>query len=248
MASTGMNIDQSLDSGSSLASCGGHGADDGYCEVSQSLNKVRACFIDRCWGPDTVGVQFDGTPNGLCREGSTFSTSNGGAACCSEWTSTTANINEWMQLTCSLAHVHNAHSWVTISTFGPHGINSWETLAAAGWIMHNTDDFQVCGANGACSGWCPGTPDCVGYCDTKYACTGDSEWAGFWCPGGCSGSIELPLPENYNRARLELSMSYDNAACHGTVKVGGKEVWSNDGVAAKTEVRALVRSLSLPEA
>ena len=143
----------SCDSGDRV---GTHGADDGYCEVSSSLDQVRACFIDRCWsalGPASVAT----ANGGACRAGSTLSTSGAGggfAACCSPWSSTTANINEWMNLECSIAHVHAAESWVTLATFGPHGIDSYEALHQAGFIMHNTDDYQICGLGDSCAGWC----------------------------------------------------------------------------------------------
>ena len=122
------------------------------------------------------------TNGGSCREGSVPSTSGAGgnfAACCSPWSGATANINEWMSLECSIEKTHAADAWVTIATFGPHGIDSYEALHAAGWIMHDTDDYQICGLGNSCAGWCPDQDDCQGYCDETYSCSHTDEYAAF---------------------------------------------------------------------
>lgn len=94
--------------------------------------------------------------------------------------------------------------------------------------MHSTDDYQVCGNDGSCSGWCD---------EPSYPCrSGDDEYASFWCPGDCNGSVELPLPAEFNRGRLTLGMHYDNANCHGSVTVGGVEIYANDGVSSTNTI------------
>ena len=201
------------------------------------MDRVRACFIDRCW-TDVIT-----TNNGVCQPGSTqvqiknsgvlerdgsevgALSAGGAAACCGPW-GTTSHVAEWQDLDCSLAASHAASNWVTIAKFGPHGLNSFDALEAAGWILHATDDYQVCGINGECEGWCP----------DEYGCTGEDEYASFWCPGGCTGAIELPLPTEFNRGRLTLGMHYDNPACHGSVTVGGVSVFANDGTSSTTTI------------
>ncbi len=183
---------------------GTHGADEGYCEVSAAMDRVRACFIDRCWNEAIT------TNGGQCQPGGTLVNTNArfgpgqhvltgrspiAAACCGPW-GTTSHVTEWQDLDCTLSQTHDASSWVTIANFGPNGINSYDALTRAGWIMHGTDDYQVCGMGGSCSGWCPDT----------YQCTGEDEYASFWCPGSCSGSVEFPLPSEFNRGRLTIGM------------------------------------------
>ena len=70
-----VNVDNSIDSSSSLGSCGGWGVDDGYCEVKG--DKVRACFLDRCW-----------------QESQTQ---------CGDWSTSSSSISLWMQVTCEIA-------------------------------------------------------------------------------------------------------------------------------------------------
>ena len=204
---------------------GTHGADEGYCELSVSMTSVRSCFVDRCWNDQIT------TNGGQCQAGGTYVNSGGSgphrgnAACCGPW-GATSHVAEWQDLVCSVSQTHDARSWVTIANFGPHGINSYDALTAAGWIMHATDDYQVCGTDGSCSGWCP----------DDYHCTGEDEYASFWCPGACSGSLELPLPSEFNRGRLTIGMHYNNPNCHGSVRVGDVEVYANDGVGSTSSV------------
>ena len=111
--------------------------------------------------------------------------------------------------------------------FGQSGIASTDDLQAAGWVLHDINDHQICGLDGFCEGWCPGE---------NYQCSGATEYAAFWCGGGCKGSIELALPAEYNHGRLTLGMSYNNPECHGVVRVGGQIVYDNTGQALTTSV------------
>ena len=100
--------------------------------------------------------------------------------------------------------------WVTVHTFGPSGISDIPSLVAAGWMTTDINHFSVC-VDGTAdpNGWSGG-------CSSR----GDGEYAGFWCAGSCTGTMEYTLPQGFDTAELTLGMHYDNANCHGTVEVG----------------------------
>ena len=106
-----VNVDQRMDPSSSLGGCGGHGADDGYCEVRGS--QVRACFHDRCWAED--------------------------AQQCGEW-GTTSSVDLWMDVTCEISDtfVKIESEWEDFQTFGPSAITQIEgenSLLSNGWTI-----------------------------------------------------------------------------------------------------------------
>ena len=49
---------------------------------------------------------------------------------------------------------------------------------------------------------------------------GVGHYAGFWCGGSCSGTLELPLPRGFDTVQFTVGMHYDNANCRGIISVG----------------------------
>ena len=115
-----VNVDQVLDPSSSLGGCGGHGADDGYCELQG--NQVRACFHDRCWGED--------------------------AQQCGDF-GTTSSIDLWMDVLCEISDhvIPHETSWIDYQLFGPSGITAItgeNSLESNGWVLNNINDWASC--------------------------------------------------------------------------------------------------------
>jgi hypothetical protein len=108
-----------------------------------------------------------------------------------------------------------AANWVTVASFGSTGLDNLDALTAAGFILHDINDYKVCGYSGCTDSMAnPGNPGSgPGGCG-RYSgpCNAHEEYAGFWCAGGCSGSIEFPMPVGYNKGRLHLGMSFSNGA------------------------------------
>ena len=52
-----------------------------------------------------------------------------------------------------------------------------------------------------------------------------ADYAGFWCGGSCTGTMEFTLPTGYNKGRLHVGMSYNNQACHGLITIGGEVIY-----------------------
>ena len=190
-----VNVDQRMDPSSSLGGCGGHGADDGYCEVQAAADgyQVRACFHDRCWAD--------------------------GAQQCGDW-GTSSSVDLWMDVDCQINDYAPPleSQWADFQTFGPSGItqiNGADSLTSNGWIVDGINDWASCdGAN----------PGPVHRCDCGCNSRGLGEYAGFWCGGTCTGIMDLPLPDGYNMAELVVGMHYDNPVCQGIISIGHQGV------------------------
>ena len=188
-----VNVDQRLDPSSSLGGCGGHGADDGYCEVKATSDgyKVRACFHDRCWG-ETAMV-------------------------CGEY-GDSSSIDQWMDVTCEITDFVPPmdSDWIEYQNFGPSGITQIEgaenSLLSNGWTIDGINDWSSCtgGTPGPICRWCPGG------CSNR----GIGEYAGFWAGGTATGIMDLPLPDGFDMAEITLGMHYDNPLCQGIVSIG----------------------------
>ena len=187
-----VNVDQRMDPSSPLGGCGGHGADDGYCEVQATADgyQVRACFHDRCWAD--------------------------GAQQCGDW-GTSSSVDLWMDVDCQINDYAPPldSQWADFQTFGPSGItqiNGDDSLTSNGWIVDGINDWASCTGPtpGPICRWCPGG------CSDK----GIGEYAGFWAGGSATGIMDLPLPDGYDMAEVTLGMHYDNPLCQGIVSIG----------------------------
>ena len=187
-----VNVDQRMDPSSSLGGCGGHGADDGYCEVQAAADgyQVRACFHDRCWAD--------------------------GAQQCGDW-GTSSSVDLWMDVDCQINDYAPPldSQWADFQNFGPSGItqiNGDDSLTSNGWTVDGINDWASCTGPtpGPICRWCPGG------CSDK----GIGEYAGFWAGGSATGIMDLPLPDGYSMAEVTLGMHYDNPQCQGIVSIG----------------------------